>query len=52
MKTMNIKHTAKSNALKLAPLTSVVLRIPHFSQVFPIKNQTLPKAMQNGFSPI
>jgi hypothetical protein len=53
MKTMNIKHTAKSSALlklssalKTAPLTSVVLVIPHFSQVFPNKNRTLPKAMQ------
>jgi hypothetical protein len=51
MKTMNIKHTAKkqcvakSTALKTAPPTSVVLGIPHFSQVF-------PKAMQHGFNPI
>jgi hypothetical protein len=64
MGTMNIKHTAKSSALlkqciknsttdvKTAPLTSVVLGIPHFSQVFPNKNRTLPKAMQHGFNPI
>jgi hypothetical protein len=53
MKTMNIKHTAKScallkacSALKTAPLTSVVLVIPRFSHVFRNKNRTLP-----GFNP-
>jgi hypothetical protein len=35
MKPMNIKHTAKSSALKTAPLMSVVLGMPHFSQIFP-----------------
>jgi hypothetical protein len=52
MKTMNMKHTAKNSALKTAPLTSVVLGIPHFSQVFPNKNRTLPKVLQHGFNPI
>jgi hypothetical protein len=33
MKTTNIKHTAKSSALKTAPLTSVVLGILVDAQV-------------------
>jgi hypothetical protein len=46
------EYIAKSSALKTAPLASVVLGIPHFSQVFPNKNRTLPKAMQYGYNPI
>jgi hypothetical protein len=44
--------TSVTLKIKTAPLTSVVLGIPHSSQVFPNKTRTLPKAMQHGFNPI
>jgi hypothetical protein len=50
----NIKFlTDESKCNTYNRMTSVVLGIPHFSQVFLYKNQTLPKAaMQHGFNPI